>query len=103
MVAGLAHGSFGQGLTDLYERLGWFTLVALLFLGVAQLLGSPLLEEYGWRGFWQARLQHRLPALPAALLVGLVWGIHHVPVALAAGVDPWRAGIGAIGPSVLAA
>jgi membrane protease YdiL (CAAX protease family) len=102
-LAGLGHGSFGPGLLDLWGRLGWVALLVLPLIGVAQLASSPLLEEYGWRGFWQARLQHHLPAWAAALLVGLLWGAHHVPVALAVGADPWRAVVGAIGPSVLAA
>ncbi|CAL8978565.1 hypothetical protein PROP_02514 [Propionicimonas sp. T2.31MG-18] len=103
VLAGLGHGSFGAGLSDLWSRLGWVTLLLLPLIGIAQLATSPLLEEYGWRGFWQQRLQDRLPAWGASVLVGLLWGLHHVPVALAVGADPWRAVVGAVGPSVLAA
>lgn len=101
--AGVLQGSFGFGMQDLWGLLGWGSLLTLPLIGAAQLASSPLLEEYGWRGFWQARLQHRWPALPAALLVGVLWGVHHLPVALAVGADPWRTVVGAIGPSVLAA
>lgn len=103
VLAGIGHGSFGAGWIDLWSRIGWFTLVTLPLIGAAQLASSPLLEEYGWRGFWQPRLQHRLPAWAAALLVGVLWGLHHVPIALAVGADPWRSVVGAVGPSVLAA
>ena len=103
VLAGLGEGAFGAALGELWTRLGWLTLPLLLLILVAQLASSPLLEEYGWRGFWQVRLQHRLPAWAAALLVGVLWGVHHVPVALALGADPWRAIVGAVGPSVLAA
>lgn len=41
------------------------------------LLGA--LEEFGWRGFLQPILQYHTNALAAALLVGLVWGLWHVP------------------------
>lgn len=82
-VAGWAHGSFGAGMQDLWGRLGWATLLVLPLFGAAQLASSPLLEEYGWRGFWQARLQHRLPAWAASLLVGVLWGVHHLPIAVA--------------------
>lgn len=101
-AAGLA-GSFGSGMQDLWARLGWASVLVLPPLMAVQLLSSPLLEEYGWRGFWQARLQHRLPALPAALLVGVLWGLHHVPLAIAVGADPVVTVVGALGPSVLAA
>lgn len=102
-VAALLSGGPGAGLADLWANLGWGVVVALPLVALAQLASSPLLEEYGWRGFWQPRLQHHLPALPAALLVGVLWGLHHVPVALAVGLDPARAVVGAVGPSVLAA
>jgi uncharacterized protein len=103
VLAALGQGSFGTGVGGMWARLGWVTLTVLPLIGLAQLFTSPLLEEYGWRGFWQARLQHRLPALPAALIVGVTWGVHHVPIAIAVGADPWRAVVGAVGPSVLAA
>ena len=102
-LAGVLNGSFGAGLNDLWAHLGWATLPLLPLIGVAQLASSPLLEEYGWRGFWQTRLQHQWSALPSALLVGLLWGAHHLPIALAVGADPWRTVVGAVGPSVLAA
>jgi membrane protease YdiL (CAAX protease family) len=48
-------------------------------LGVALVFGA-LGEEPGWRGFAQPRVQGRLPALGAALLVGLVWAGWHAPL-----------------------
>ena len=51
---------------------------------VAALLTTPLFfgEEFGWRGYLQARVLHGQPLL-AALFTGLVWGVFHYPVILA--------------------
>jgi membrane protease YdiL (CAAX protease family) len=39
-----------------------------------------LLEEFGWRGFAQPRLQRRYSALASALIVGAGWGLWHAPI-----------------------
>jgi len=36
-------------------------------------------EELGWRGFLLPRLELRFGLLPAALLIGVVWGMWHLP------------------------
>ena len=46
---------------------------------VIQLLGSSLGEELGWRGFAQPRLQSTRSPLAASVMLGLVWGIWHIP------------------------
>jgi len=46
------------------------------------LLGGPIFEEWGWRGYAQARLQQGIGPLPAALAVGLGWGLWHLPLFL---------------------
>ncbi len=48
------------------------TWVGTLFLGG--------LEEPGWRGFAQPHLQRRLTPVRATLLVGVVWGLWHLPI-----------------------
>lgn len=49
------------------------TFVFVLFLGGG-------LEEPGWRGFGLPVLQEKYPPLLATLILGLVWGIWHVPL-----------------------
>jgi uncharacterized protein len=46
------------------------------------LLGGPLFEEFGWRGFLQARLQQVMPPWIAAICVGVLWAAWHGPLFL---------------------
>jgi membrane protease YdiL (CAAX protease family) len=50
------------------------------------LLGGPIAEEIGWRGFLLPRWQARFSPVAAAVLVGIVWGLWHVPVFFVPGV-----------------
>jgi membrane protease YdiL (CAAX protease family) len=61
--------------------LGRFTL---LFFAMA-VVDGPLGEEIGWRGLLLPELMRRMTALPAALLVGVVWYVWHVPIFAANG------------------
>jgi len=49
------------------------SVVPLLILG-------PLSEEIGWRGYALERLQTKWNALVSGLIVGLVWGLWHLPL-----------------------
>jgi membrane protease YdiL (CAAX protease family) len=61
----------------------WYLLPIALIIGL--LLGGPLEEEFGWRGFAIVNLQKRQSALQASLIVGIIWGIWHLPAFLI----PW--------------
>ncbi len=49
------------------------TFLIILFIGGG-------LEEFGWRGYALDRLQQGSNALVASLLLGLVWGLWHLPL-----------------------
>ncbi|HEX8510517.1 MAG TPA: type II CAAX endopeptidase family protein [Propionibacteriaceae bacterium] len=51
--------------------------VAAIVLSTLILIG--LFEEVGWRGFALPRLQQRLGQVPAALLLGVIWALWHLP------------------------
>ena len=51
----------------------------LLVFAFTFVLGGAL-EEFGWRGFLQERLQSRHGATTAAVAVGVVWAVWHYPL-----------------------
>lgn len=60
----------------------WMLGIALspLFFVVNTLLGGPIAEELGWRGFAQDRMQGFLSPNQTGLAIGFLWSLWHLPL-----------------------
>src|ERR671913_2499626 len=60
--------------------LGMTLVGATIFFAFSVVPGSALGEEIGWRGYVLPRLQSRMSALSAALLIAPIWALWHLPL-----------------------
>ena len=91
-VIGISIGStllllacFASAFASTQSGFGLWNWAALLIIPrqfLQNLLGGPLGEEPGWRGFALPRLQKRLPPLVASVVLGLLWANWHLPLLL---------------------
>ena len=51
-----------------------------MVLLVTLLIGGPLAEEFGWRGYAKPRLEEGLNTTSANIILGLIWGFWHLPL-----------------------
>lgn len=54
--------------------------LAIANFGLVLLVGGPLGEEFGWRGYAMSALMARTTWRVASLLIGVVWGLWHLPL-----------------------
>jgi len=68
----------GMGLSE--DQIGLAILLSPLFFLINTLLGGPLAEELGWRGYAQGELQQKYNANISGLLIGFLWALWHLPL-----------------------
>ncbi len=96
-LAGLIYlltGGSGLSLAHAQQLVShpWQLLVFLLTL----LVGGPLTEELGWRGFALDRLQGRWNPLLASLMLGSLWALWHLPLFFIPGMPQYAMGFGTV-------
>jgi len=79
LIGSSIEGDFIEFITPFIKPVTWGRI---LLLPLAFLLNFPLMlgEEYGWRYFLQPALQERLGKRKGIILLGLIWGIWHLPI-----------------------
>lgn len=71
--------AFATGTVPTFPWEGAPIVLPLAFAFIL-LLGGPLQEEFGWRGYLLDPVQDRLSALGGGIAVGLIWAVWHVPL-----------------------
>jgi membrane protease YdiL (CAAX protease family) len=64
-------------------RWQWWSLVQIATLFIPNLVGGPLGEEPGWRGFALPRLQRLVDPVTSSLILGFLWANWHLPLIMA--------------------
>ncbi len=77
------------------SALHWSSLLhwSTYAFNYSTLLGGPVPEEPGWRGFALPRLQERYGPVPATLILALLWAGWHLPLFQIKGwssANPWQ-------------
>jgi membrane protease YdiL (CAAX protease family) len=69
-------------------ELGWALVLVIPVTFVAALVGSPLGEEPGWRGYVLDGFARRSRAWTGSAVVAVLWWVWHVPLFVVLGVAP---------------
>ncbi len=78
IMAFFIHHSGGGTIPSFITTESLALLVPTFFLVLV--LGGPLNEELGWRGFMLPQILKRVSSLHAALIVGIIWAVWHLPL-----------------------
>jgi len=70
----------------------WPVAVPLLFLSNLA-VGGPFAEEPGWRGYALPLMRDSIGALRASLVIGLAWGLWHLPFFVIPGAESVVGGV----------
>lgn len=82
-LAAAIHMALG-GSVPTSPAIGHIALLIANF-GLVFLVGGPLGEEFGWRGYALPVMQERLGWRSASLALGIIWGVWHLPLFFVAG------------------
>lgn len=81
----------GNATPSLYGMINTLTNPSLLLILVlSELVGGPLAEELGWRGFLLDRLQEKWSAYTSSLILGAIWTVWHLPLFFIIGTSQHR-------------
>lgn len=61
-------------------RLHWQIFLSTSVYNYSTLIGGPIGEEPGWRGYALPRLEGRFPPAVASLILGVLWAAWHLPL-----------------------
>ena len=79
MVCALAIDAALGGELPAWPASGQIPL-AIANFGFVLLIGGPLGEEFGWRGYLMPAITAKLNWRAASLVIGVVWGVWHLPL-----------------------
>lgn len=65
----------------------------LQLMGI-MLIGGPLSEEPGWRGYALEPLQKKFGAVKASIILGIIWTLWHLPLFFIEGTSQYEKGFG---------
>jgi hypothetical protein len=79
VVGGALAVAVATGTTPTFPWASQPVVLLIAFVWIL-LLGGPVQEEFGWRGYLLDPLQERFTPLGGGLAVGLIWAVWHLPL-----------------------